>query len=260
MTAHTAGREIPDQWSNNASTIAAALAALRASSAPVPSAPVPSAPVPSAPVTDQPLPTRRARRERERAQARTGLFSRMLTVRAFRAHQSGDRKRSAPTSAVAALLEEAYVHGVLALHSRRLPGQRRPVEHLAIGPGAVFVVDVLDAKHASVELRARTDGSPEKDLVVDGCLATSAPIATARRVSALRSVLVDAGLDNVPVQGVLCLVDGLLPLGMTALVVDGVHVVRQSGLTAVVAAAGFLDEEHRQTLREYLAEQLPEHG
>ena len=64
---------------------------------------------------------------------------------------------------------------------------------------------------------------------------TPAVRAVAQRVEVLRLILVAAGLDNVPVTGALCFVDGLLPLSVADLEVGGMHVLRPSGLTALVA-------------------------
>jgi hypothetical protein len=214
---------------------------------------------PSLAEAEAPPLTRRARREAQGLTApRVGLFARLLTVRSFRAHEGRKGKLDTPEAVVRALLDEAAVHGVHTLHGRRVPGHRSAVEHVAVGPSGVFVVDVNDAKNLSVELRRSPDGG--KDLVVGGRVATSAPSATSRRVAALRAVLDGADLANVPVTGVLCLVDGLLPLGVSALQVEGTHVVRQTSLTALVSRAGFLDEEHRATLRDFLRERLTASG
>lgn len=282
-------------WTTNVSTVAATLAALKELSVTPPSphaaksgvfpvgrthanpeAAKPSTPAPTSPVRnwssstdtasveETPLPTRRSLREAtERSQptgsrASAGLFTRILTVRAFRAHQSQLRRTSAPVAAVGEVLRAAAVHGVLTLHHRRVPGQRGRVDYLAVSASGVYVIDVKHHKNAPIELRTkdhRTDTGP--DLIVSGRVMTTAAIATSRRVSAVRTVLNNAGLDNVPVTGAICFVDGLLPLGVANIEVRGIHILRQSSLTAFVSTTGSLDPEHRRTIQEYLAEQLP---
>ncbi|GAB3435605.1 hypothetical protein GCM10027517_04930 [Phycicoccus ginsengisoli] len=274
MTADTARPDtvgpdaLPERWTADRSAIEETLAAL--SHLPGPARGVrptrvwlegPSAPAQAAPGRDAaPLPTRRSLREAAdqghsaSAGGRAGLFSRMLTVRAFRTRGAEAARQSRSDGVVAELLGAAAVHGVVALRHRRVPGQRAVVEHLAVGPSGVFVIDVRNARKASVEARPRGATS---DLVVDGQDTTTAVTATGRRVGAVRSVLASAGLEDVTVTGVLCVVDGLLPLGVSDLEVRGIHVIAPTTLTALVSRSGNLDEEHRLTLQEYFAQQLP---
>jgi hypothetical protein len=267
---------LPEQWTASTATVAATLAALKKSMAAPPvsppaelSEPAPQdAPPPlSLPATgaDRPrIPPRRSLREgaerngRARAhRGRAGLFTRLLTVRAFRTGHAHARAASAPSEAVGAILEAAGVHGVLTLHQLRVPGHRGRIEHLAVSAWGVHVVDVKHLKNAAIELRPTgVSGSPV-ELVVGGRVMTTAAAATARRVAGIRSLLATAGLDNVRVTGVLCFVDGLLPLGVTDLALHGVHVLRPSSLTALVTRSGSLDAEHVLTLQEYLAQHLP---
>jgi hypothetical protein len=268
---------LPEQWTASTATVAATLAALKKSMAAPPTSPPaelsepapqdPPAPVPlPATAADRPpLPTRRSLREAAERNGRApthrgrgGLFTRLLTVRAFRTGHARARAASAPSQAVGAILEAAGVHGVLTLHQRRVPGHRGRIEHLAISACGVHVVDVRHFKNAAIELRpAGVAGSPV-ELVVGGRVMTTAAAATARRVAGIRSILAGAGLDNVRVTGALCFVDGLLPLGVTDLRLHGVHILRPSNLTALVTRSGSLDAEHVLTLQEYLARHLPE--
>jgi hypothetical protein len=187
---------------------------------------------------------------------RAGLFSRLLTVRAFRTQQAQPRVTKSH-AAVCALLDAATAKGVLSLHNRRVPGRRGRIEHLAVGAGGVYVIDALHFKNASIEVRPSDDPEAGDDLVVGGRVLTSAVRAVAQRVEVLRLILVAAGLPDVPVTGALCFVDGLLPLSVADLQVDGMHVLRPSGLTALAAGPGPLGSQDRETLREFLAMRLP---
>ena len=187
---------------------------------------------------------------------RAGLFTRLLTVRAFRTQQAQQRVTKSH-AAVCTLLDAAAAKGVLALHNRRVPGRRGRIEHLAVGAGGVYVIDALHFKNASIEVRPTDDPEAGDDLVVGGRVLTSAVRAVAQRVEVLHLILVSAGLPDVPVTGALCFVDGLLPLSVADLQVDGMHVLRPSGLTALVAGPGPLGSQDRETLREFLAIRLP---
>lgn len=272
---------LPEQWAASTATVAATLAALKQSMAVAPTSapasppaelpqPTPEdapMPMPATTVDRPPLPTRRSLREAAERdgrapthRGRAGLFTRLLTVRAFRTGHAHSRAASRPSEAVGAILDAAGVHGVLTLHQRRLPGQRGRVEHLAVSARGVHVVDVLHFKNAAIELRPTGAAGNPLELVVGGRVMTTAVAATARRVAGIRSILGAAGLDNVPVTGTLCFVDGLLPLGATDLALDGVHIMRPNSLTALVTRGGSLDAEHLLALQEYLAQQLPKYG
>jgi hypothetical protein len=188
---------------------------------------------------------------------RAGLFSRLLTVRSFRTQQAAPRVTK-QHAAVCAILDAAEAKGVVSLHNRRVPGRRGRMEHLAVGAGGIYVVDVLHFKNASIEVRP-ADGpdAGTDDLVVGGRVLTPAARAVAQRVEVLRMILLSAGLADVPVTGALCFVDGLLPLTVSDLQVEGMHVLRPSGLTALVAASGSISLRDCETLREFLAERLP---
>ena len=188
---------------------------------------------------------------------RAGLFSRLLTVRSFRTQQAAPRVTK-QHAAVRTILDAAEAKGVVSLHNRRVPGRRGRMEHIAVGAGGIYVVDVLHFKNASIEVRpANGPNADTDDLVVGGRVLTPAARAVAQRVEVLRMILLSAGLADVPVTGALCFVDGLLPLSVADLQVEGMHVLRPSGLTALVAASGSISLRDCETLREFLAERLP---
>ena len=132
------------------------------------------------------------------------------------------------------------------------------MEHLAIGASGLYVIDVKHFKNASIEVRPGVDTpAASDDLVVGGRVMTAAVVATARRVAVVRSLLAGVGLEDVPVSGAVCFVDGLLPLAVSDLEVQGVRVLRPHGLTALVSAPGPLSAADREALRGLLEEQLP---
>lgn len=292
LTARSDAYPLPRTWTADRSTIATAVAALKAPTDPAaPDASAVAQPVvrytpvpPAAASTDAPtdatadfsrnpnsatprdadapertLPTRRSRREataRAATESRTlaGLFTRILTVRALGSQPT----TSTRVAVVGELLRGAAAHGLPVLHRRDVPGQRGPVEYLAVGARGIYVIDVKHHKNAPIGLRTTPQGTTTaEDLLVDGTVMTSAVTATARRVGAVRSVLDDADLHTVPVVGVLCFVDGIFPHDVASIEVNGVHALHQNSLLRLVSAPGSLDEQGRLTLQEYLAQQLP---
>ncbi|HET8767978.1 MAG TPA: hypothetical protein VFM86_11695, partial [Pedococcus sp.] len=164
---------------------------------------------------------------------RQGFLSRVLTVRSFRGERDIARASRAHDVAVAGLLNAAT--GVLSLHHRCLPGRRAEVSHLAVGPAGVMVV------HTRL-------------------LGDAASAATVRaQVGAVRSVLAGVDLEAVRVEGLLC-VRTQDAADTEAGNWGDVRLVVAQDLAAVLGEEGPLTEEHRQTLHELLATELPARG
>jgi hypothetical protein len=136
---------------------------------------------------------------------------------------------------VAARLDGLRAHGVVAMHDRRIPRSRANVDHIAVGPSGVWVVDAkryAGKRPAAVTqggllgfggTRRLTVGGRRRDGLVDGVLA---------QVERVRSVLP----DDVPVFGMLCFVDADWPLLGGHLTVRGVRVVWPRRMAKEIAA------------------------
>ena len=186
---------------------------------------------------------------------RTFLPAGLLALRASRGREPG--VTGLPDGATRALLEAASDAGVLSLHDRRMPGRRGRIAHLALGAAGVFVIDVVRAKRAAVEVRATDELAPEcQELVVGGRPMTATVAATQGRVAIVRALLDEVELSAVPVIGVMCFVDAAVPADAD-LEVAGVQVIGKTGLPALVRSEGALGADHLETLREYLTERLP---
>lgn len=96
-------------------------------------------------------------------------------------------------------------HSVLLRHDRRISGSRANIDHVAIGPGGVTVVE---AKHLEGAVRRQTRGGllrPRSEhLLVGGRDRTSLIDGMHHQLAIVRGIAGDA----VGVQGMLCLVDG----------------------------------------------------
>ncbi|KRF25705.1 hypothetical protein ASG95_15385 [Phycicoccus sp. Soil803] len=186
---------------------------------------------------------------------RTFLPAGLLALRASRGRDPG--VTGTPDGATRAILDAAADAGVLSLHDRHMPGRRGRIAHLAVGAGGVYVIDVVRAKNASVEVRPADEPAPvARELLVGGRPMTSTVTATQGRVEIVRALLDEVGLSAVPVVGVMCFVDAAVPTDAD-LEVDGVQVTGKTGLPALVRSEGALEGDHLETLAEYLAERLP---
>lgn len=186
---------------------------------------------------------------------RTLLPAGLLALRSSRGRQPGATGQA--DSSIRAFLQSAAGFGVLSLHDRRMPGRRGRIAHVALGAGGVYVIDVVRAKNAAVEVQELDDLDPDaRELVVDGRPMTDAVIATQGRAAIVRGLLDEVQLTTVPTIGVICFVDASVPSDAD-LAVAGIRVVDRTGLSALVGSDGALDEESRETLLEYLSERLP---
>jgi hypothetical protein len=111
---------------------------------------------------------------------------------------------------VAGILDSLSEVGVISLHDRRIPGTRANIDHIAITPWGVWVIDTKRYIDKRPDVRSEggflgigatdrlTVGGRNQDKLVDGVL---------RQVD-----LVSAALDSVPVRGALCFVESDWPL------------------------------------------------
>lgn len=160
---------------------------------------------------------------------------------------------------VGAVLEEARSRGVLALHDRRIPRSRSNIDHIAIGPAGVYVIDAKRYENADIRVR-RIGGlfSPRRDeLLVRGRVKNNLVEGVRRQVDVVETVLDEAGIDEVPVRGVLCFVDAFFPMFQRRLRVDELIVTCRPALGGVVSASGHLDAAARNDLYCFLGERLP---
>jgi hypothetical protein len=202
---------------------------------------------------------RRVARRQERLQQRGRLVRAMAaavgepqSTRAWEVGALGEER-------VGAVLQGASARGVLALHDRRIPGRRSNIDHIAIGPAGVFVIDTKRYENAEIRVR-RVGGlfTPRRDqLLVRGRVKTNLVEGLRRQVEVVETVLDEGSLTDVPVHGVLCFVDGLFPLFKKRLQVDELLVTGRRGLTDVVAASGSLDADERQALYRLIGRCLP---
>lgn len=129
--------------------------------------------------------------------------------------------------------------GIEALHDRLVPGSRANIDHVAVGPAGVAVVDAKKYKAGSaVEIKDR--GSllrPDPRLYVGGRDQTKLVEAVQGQVEVVRRAL-GPELADVPVRGLLCFVGATWGAWKRPKTVRGVTAVWPLGLPKVVAPAG----------------------
>lgn len=146
------------------------------------------------------------------------------------------------------------------LHDRAIPGSRANIDHIAIGPGGVTVID---AKNIKGKVRATTTGIGKRKrtlLTVDGRDRSKLIAGVRRQVDVVEAVLEDLQPPiSVPVCGLICWWnhEGLPLIGANKIEVEGIRVLSprrtadvagsdgELSLAAVSVVADFLDSRLR---------------
>lgn len=148
--------------------------------------------------------------------------------------------------------------GVRLLHDRRIPRNRANIDHIAVAASGVYVVD---AKRYRGRPTLRVEGGilrPRVEkLVVGGRNCTALVAGVHKQVGVVRDALAAAGMDDVPVHGVLCFVDADWPLIGGSFVTGGVAVLWPKKLGERLRAEGTLDQSAVDAAHRALAGALP---
>ena len=162
--------------------------------------------------------------------------------------------------AVGARLTAATSMGVMAVHDRRIPGSRANIDHIAIGPSGVFVID---AKVVKGRVTLRSTGpiwnrGPAK-VYVGGRDKTSAIDGMTRQVEAVRGVLRSSGLaESVSVRPVVALVGAEWGWFARPLEVRGVVICWPKEVARIASRPGPLGPETVRSIATAFATQLRE--
>ena len=201
---------------------------------------------------------RRANREARVRERFGSLGGVVLAVSGEPQHQRAWARGAEGEVKLASKLEKwTAEHGVVLLHDRRMPTSRGNIDHIAIGPSGVTVIDAkryrgrIAVEHRGGLLRARTEhlrvGGREQTKLVDGVLA---------QAEAVRQLLEGSEHDGVTVRAALCFVDGDWPL-LGRLQVRGVPILPPRHAAKLCRAEGPLDPSQVERLADELARRLP---
>jgi hypothetical protein len=153
---------------------------------------------------------RKRNREARARKARPWIGGLLLMLRGAPQHEEAFRRGEVGEKAVAAVLERRTADGpTVVLHDRRMPGGRGNIDHLAVAPAGVFVID---AKAIKGKVRVAGSLFGEAKLVIEGRDRSKLIDGLDRQVSAVRDALAAGGHADVPVHGVLCFTTADPPL------------------------------------------------
>ena len=200
---------------------------------------------------------RRAKRHEKRLRAaHPELGNEPLTGREPRhiaAWQTGARGEEI----LGAQLDKLKLQGVQTLHDRRIPGTKYNIDHIAIGPRGIYVID---AKKYKGMVRKQLNGlfwTRTEKLIVGRRNQTKLAAGVKWQISHVESALESAGITGIPVFGMLCFVEGNWPLFSSSFAIDGIEVLWPKAASKQVVSPGFLGADQAQALHRVLALSLP---
>lgn len=181
----------------------------------------------------------------------TVVFGKRQTTDAFRSGAAGERE-------IGKLLDRLVPRGISVLHDLRIPGRRGNLDHLAVGPSGVFVINT---KNHVGRVTVRTRGpiwNPGPPCLFIAGRDRSAYLESARRDAAgvTRSLEGHQLEDVVSVIPVIALAQAEWGWFAKPLECQGVWVVGPKGLTNLVTRPGELSSAAVRRVAGLLAERL----
>ena len=201
---------------------------------------------------------RRAARREERVRAahpRVGGLLLALTddpqsTRAWSTGSEGER-------AVARSLEKWGNERVRVLHDRRIPRSTANIDHIAVAPTGIYVID---AKRYKGRPHLRVQGglfSPRTTTLIVGRRdGTKLVAGLHKQVDLVRAALEPLGSD-LAVRGMLCFVDADWPLIGGSFSIDGVDVLWPKKATQILNCSGPLTDARIDEIHRHLAATFP---
>lgn len=155
-------------------------------------------------------------------------------------------------------LDKLTEHGVLLLHDRRIPATRANIDHIAVGPGGVYVID---AKRYKGRPHMSTEGSilqPRVEKLMVGSRDCTKLVQSMHKQTSVETIaLTTAGITDVPVHGMLCFVQADWPAFGGSFTIDGVTVLWPRKASEMIAAGKGLAPERVLAVHRELARRLP---
>lgn len=197
---------------------------------------------------------RRSNREARVRRRHPHIGGLLLALGASPQHERAFARGQLGEETVARSLERRLAGGPTALlHDRRMPGGYGNIDHLAVAPRGVYVID---AKAIKGKVRVRPGRPGSSRLQVNGRTRNKLVLGLARQVEAIRCELDAGGHRDVPATGVLCFTEADFPLfGRTQ--VDGYLLRHPRALAKELKASGPLTEQAIDLLLRCLDERFP---
>jgi hypothetical protein len=168
------------------------------------------------------------------------LVARPQHIAAWRTGAVGEQQ-------VGRMLDGLRGEGIYSVHDRRVPGRRTNIDHIAVCPAGVFVIDTKNVAGTVVAGRTRLKvAGRHQDKMITGVQG---------QVAVVREVLVDQGLDATQIRGVLCFTRADLPWFRPS--PGGILLHYPRGLRKELRRPGPLAPQQVTAIADLLAKRLP---
>jgi len=195
---------------------------------------------------------RRANREQRIRTKHRRLGGLILALSDAPSHETVWNRGAGGEEQVAVRLAKHLNHGIVLLHDRRVPASRANIDHIAVAPSGVWVIDSKRYK-GKVAVSRPLFGSAK--LTIAGRDKTKLVEGLAQQV-ALVAAAMAAVAPGVPVHGALCFVDAGLPL-IGKLSFKGFPLLYPGRLAKRINAGGPLAEGRVRMVAGDLAQRFP---
>lgn len=194
---------------------------------------------------------RRDGREQRTRQQHPRVGGLLLLLRDAPQHEVAWQRGAAGERAVGESLEKRVADGIVVLlHDRRMPRSRGNIDHLAVAPSGVYVID---AKDYTGKVRVERPWLGKPKLVVNGRDRTKIVDGLDRQVAAVRDAINDPAI---PVHGVFCFIRADIPIVLKE-TIRGHALLYRKALAKRLNADGPLDAAAINALTRRLATALP---
>lgn len=195
---------------------------------------------------------RRENRERRIRRDHPRTASLRLLVSGEPSHQRNWKEGAEAEEKVAAVLEKRCGDDVLLLHDRGIPGSRANVDHIAVCPSGVWVIDT---KNHAGKVRVQRGLFSEPRLRIGGRDQSKLARGLSRQVELVENLLTRHGF-SVDVQGALCFTRAELPLlGSSSF--DGFKLLGPRSLARRLSGDGSLGKDSIRNVAEAISRELP---
>ena len=205
---------------------------------------------------------RRAQREK-RARAHLGPLGQALARLTAEPHSTRAWKQGADAEIRVARQLARHLSGrdVVVLHDRRIPGRGRAnIDHIAIGPGGITVIDTKSARgRLRVEKRGGFFSPRHKVLLINGRDRTRLVDGLEHQMEAVRTVIAEVAAGEIDVRGALCFpnLDGLPRLGQLTMRSGTIAIDAPRRVAKLARRHGPMTHDLIERIGEHLAQRFP---